>query len=201
MDVMARLALKRAQRGDACAPDVGAVNPPPPVPGPVAAEAPGAPVRNQPEPAQMGLFIGQPHPPEPQEDRTAFPPSAAEMQAYAQEQAQYTQEPALAPTLAGDAFALPTLYVGCLPLNEACTLLEQWLAPLVAEVAASLGASYYESGRSSAALAASLRQKVQADGLPQALVVDPRLPTSSLALEVLRPYYCHPHGRSVLRVG
>lgn len=99
-----------------------------------------------------------------------------------------------------DPFALPTLYVGCLPVNENFLLLDQWLAPLQAEAAQTLGVEYYaqaEYGKGKTALAALIIHKIKAQGIPPVLVVDPRLPASETALEILRPQY----QRIVMRIG
>jgi hypothetical protein len=90
-----------------------------------------------------------------------------------------------------DPLQLSTLYVGCLPCNEAYTMLDMWIAPLQAEAAQSMGVDYYaqaEYGKGKSALAALIVHKAKL-GLPLVMVVDPRLPASDVALEILRPLY------------
>ena len=90
-----------------------------------------------------------------------------------------------------DPLQLRTLYIGCLPCNEAYTMLDVWLAPLQAEAAQGMGVDYYaqaEYGKGKTALAALIVHKAKM-GLPLVMVADPRLPASDVALEILRPLY------------
>jgi hypothetical protein len=87
-----------------------------------------------------------------------------------------------------------------LPAGESYVLLEDWLAPLMAEAASIVGVDYYaqaEYGKGKAALGALLIHKLKAEPLPAALVVDPRLPVADVALDVLRPVY----QRKILKIG
>ena len=70
-------------------------------------------------------------------------------------------------------------------------MLDMWIAPLQAEAAQSMGVDYYaqaEYGKGKSALAALIVHKAKM-GLPLVMVVDPRLPASDVALEILRPLY------------
>lgn len=150
--------------------------------------------------AQQGLFDGpdQTEPlaimaavfdefarkPEQTADDTSFPPSNAEMSEYYAEQRKQAQ----------------TLYVGCMPVNEKATMLETWIAPLLASAAQSLGVAHYgmaDYGKGKPALAALVAHKANVEGVPQVMVADPRLPSTDVALEVLRPLYA----RVVVRFG
>lgn len=177
VDVMEILAKKKQTQGVG---DAGAINPPQ-----VATHAPVAapPPAPQAEP-QQDLFGAKAD--------TSFPPADD----YAD----------ILPTLPSkdssvihDPFALPTLYIGCLPCNESFMLLDQWIAPLVAEAAQTMGVDYYaqaEYGKGKTALGALIIHKAKV-GIPPVLVVDPRLPASDVALEILRPMY----KRIVMRIG
>jgi hypothetical protein len=90
-----------------------------------------------------------------------------------------------------DPLQLKTLYIGCLPCNEAYTMLDAWIAPLQTEAAQGMGVDYYaqaEYGKGKTALAALIVHKVKM-GVPLVMVADPRLPASDVALEILRPLY------------
>ena len=173
VNVLEKLAQKKKAQGL----DVGAVNPP---------EAP-----KEAEPKVEAKV-------EAKQQAIDFPPSEAEMAEY------YASKPAEEPpppsSKVSDPFALPTLYVGCLPVNENFVLLDHWLAPLQAEAAQSLGVEYYaqaEYGKGKTALAALVIHKIKVEGIPPVLVVDPRLPASETVLEILRPKY----SRIVMRIG
>lgn len=159
-----------AQKKKAQGIDVGAVNPP---------EAKAV------EPSKPAAQPQQPQPEEqPSDDMAEYLPQVQ------------TKES----SKINDPFALPTLYVGCLPVNENFMLLDQWLEPLMTEAAQTLGVDYYaqaEYGKGKTALAALIVHRVKAKGIPPVLVVDPRLPASETALEILRPLY----KRIVMRIG
>lgn len=183
VNVLEKLAQKKKAQGV----DVGAVNPPeakavePPKP---AAEPPKPAVQAQ--PVQPPLFA-----------QGLFPPSDAEMAEYHAKEPPKPEQPT---SKMSDPFALPTIYVGCLPVNENFVLLDHWLAPLQAEAALTLGVEYYaqaEYGKGKTALAALIIHKAKVEGVPPVLVVDPRLPASETALEILRPKY----PRIVMRIG
>jgi hypothetical protein len=185
VNVLEMLAKKRKAQG---LDDVGAINPPDGAAQPAAAVA--APTTSEVSDAQPDLFGLQ--------QRTSFPPSEAEAAQFAAQIEPQLQTPTSSKI--NDPFALATLYVGCLPVNENFLLLDQWLAPLVAEAAQSMGVDYYaqaEYGKGKTALGALIGHKVKVDGVPPVLVVDPRLPASDVALEVLRPLY----KRIVMRIG
>ena len=130
-----------------------------------------------------------------QPDLFAFPPSDEEMAAH------YVETGTTPPT-AADLAPRPaaTLYVGCMPVGEHFVMLEDWIAPLMEEAAQSTGVTYYaqaDFGKGKAALAALIVHKSKVQRLPEALVVDPRLPSADVALEILRPLY----SRKVLKLG
>jgi hypothetical protein len=108
-----------------------------------------------------------------------FPPSEAEM---AEFRTKETRRQANA----------STLFVGCLPAGEGFDHLDNWLAPLLAQAAESMGVDHYtqaDYGKGKAALLALIVHKAKAGDLPTALVVDPRSPSDDLAIEILRPHY------------
>lgn len=178
VNVMELLAKKKQAQGLT---DVGAVNPP----DGSKAEA-AAPPTPAPAPAPQGDLFGL-------QKADAFPPDDPTTEYLPQVQTKDSSK-------INDPFALPTLYVGCLPCNENFMLLDQWLAPLMSEAAQTCGVDYYaqaEYGKGKTALAALIVHKVKASGIPPVLVVDPRLPASDVALEILRPLY----QRIVMKIG
>lgn len=184
MNVMDKLAQKRKSQGLEGA-DVGAVNPPEFAQEPGPSPAPAAPVKA--EPVQVTQFS------------LDFPPSAAEMAVFHSQKA-LVQPPESGTSKINDQFALYTLYVGCLPVNENFVLLDHWLAPLLDEAAQALGVDYYAQagfGQGKASLAALVLHKIKSEGIPPVMVVDPRLPASETVLEILRSRYT----RLVMRIG
>jgi hypothetical protein len=164
---------------------VEAVNPP---------EAPASPVVSAPA-------VVAAHQPELLLVPTAvdFPPSEAEMAEYYEEKAKAPAKQSAVERIT-DPFQLKTLYVGCMPMNEAVVLLDNWLSPLLASAAQSLGVPHYgmaEYGKGKPALAALVQHKATTEGVPLVLVADPRMPSTDVALEVLRPLY----DRIVVRFG
>lgn len=188
VNVLEALAKKKKSQGvvsESAPVDHGAINPPEYEQTQTAAQTP----TNTPVPSKrrVGVVAAV-------QDALAFPPSEEEMRGV---------EPVVqdAPTSkVVDPFALSTIYVGCLPVNENFILLDNWLAPLQAEAAQTLGVDYYaqaEYGKGKTALAALVIHKTKVDGIPPVLVVDPRLPASETVLEILRPLY----KRIVMRIG
>lgn len=175
VNVLEKLAQKKRAQGL----DAGSVNPP------------EAKAVEPPKP------VAQPQQTQPEPQQVLFPPSDAEMAEYYAANPPKPQEPT---SKMSDPFAMPTIYVGCLPVNENFVLLDHWLAPLQSEAAQTLGVEYYaqaEYGKGKTALAALIIHKAKVEGVPPVLVVDPRLPASETALEILRPKYA----RIVMRIG
>lgn len=87
-----------------------------------------------------------------------------------------------------------TLYVGCIPVGEKVTMLEEIADPLLAGIAEGAGKAHYlsvEFGKWKGAFAARLVGWLDDNPLPKALVVMPYTPCASTALEVLRLRYPH----------
>lgn len=178
--LMDRLAKKKQTHGVQSA---GDVNPP---------EAPAAPV------AVVATGEGTTGAKAVQSSLFDFPPSEAEMAEYHAEEAKKPK--AVQDTRLTDPFQLKTLYVGCMPMNEAVVLLDNWLSPLLASAAQSLGVPHHGMagyGKGKPALAALVQHKATTEGVPLVLVADPRMPSTEVALEVLRPLY----DRIVVRFG
>lgn len=110
-----------------------------------------------------------------------FPPSEAEMAEWRAQEAKAT-------------YRNSTLYVGCMPSGQQFTHLDNWLAPLLAQAAETMGVDHYtqaDFGKGKAALLALIVHKVKSGDVPNSLVVDPRSPSADLAVEILRPHYGH----------
>ena len=191
LNVFEALAKKKKAQGivDRVEVDAGAINPPESVDPPAQADAAPTPTLTK---RKIGVVsavndaIVQ--------SALSFPPSDEEMKGVQP----VVQDGPTSKIV--DPFALSTIYVGCLPVNENFILLDNWLAPLQAEAAQTLGVDYYaqaEYGKGKTALAALVIHKVKVDGIPPVLVVDPRLPASETMLEILRPMY----KRIVMRIG
>lgn len=142
---------------------------------------------------QQDLFAGA-MPSKAKQPDVSFPPSDAEMAQYAAEQAALRllkEEQAPDPRL-NDPLQYSTLYIGCMPVNEPVVMLESWIAPLLVSAAQSLGVAHYgmaDYGKGKPALAALVAHKASVEGVPLIMVADQRLPSTDVALEVLRPLY------------
>lgn len=109
----------------------------------------------------------------------SFPPTEAEMADFRAKEARRQANAS-------------TLFIGCLPSGEGYDHLDNWLAPLLAQAAETMGVDHYtqaDFGKGKAALLALIVHRAKAGDLPTAMVVDPRSPSADLAVEILRPHY------------